>query len=229
MRFLMRFGGAIAMCAATLSAAVLFGGCNEPPMYQARAEKHLRSRGVEEPLIERLVNRRTLSDEEAQRLLAYRDAAVLHLLASNPSISRSVMETLAAHANDEVRNGLAGNPSTPADIAMKFRTKGAYTTMNSYIARNPNVPPEILVEVHRGGEGGRVGFALNPKCPVEVMHDIARVGSSTERAWPAANQSLPDELFAVFEADPDETVRRYLRSNPAYLRYAAEKKEQVGR
>ena len=193
-------------------------GCNEPPLYQTRARAFLEEQKIDEDVIERLVEIGPLTEEEAQKLYHSSHIAVLHLLGSNPSITESLIETLAQHPSVDVRTGVASNPSTPVQLLLSFRTPGRYTTVNDYVARNPGIPEEILWEMHANGEASYASLALNPSCPLELMERIAEEGNETDRAWLATNPNLPKEIMLQLEKDDSEVVRNYLRTNPTYNR-----------
>lgn len=84
-----------------------------------------------------------------------------------------------------------------------FRTKGKYTTVNDYIARNPNVSQHILTEMFRGKEIGNLSLALNPNCPIELMWAIFDEGNSVDQAWLARNPNLPEDLRLKLKAVRD--------------------------
>jgi len=201
----------------------IFFSCNAPPLYETRAEKFLRSKNVEEDLIKRVKGRQVISTKEAERLATFSNIPVLHLLANNPSTPENILRDLANHSNFEVHTGLVSNPATPIEVVLNFRTQGRYTTVNAYMARNPNLPTGTLVEMYNQGEIGKVSPALNPNCPPEIMWRIFREGDSLSRIWLATNPNLPEELMDRLETSPDSTVKQYLSTNRAYIKYQEQK------
>lgn len=207
---------------------LLLSSCgNEPPLYQMRAKEYLRSKGVSEDLIIRLSNREDISASEAERLSAYPNVPVLHLLASNPSTPEKILLKLIDHSSFEVHTGLVSNPSTPIDIVLKFRTKGEYTTVNDYISRNPNLPAEILIEMYNLGEIGKTGPALNPNCPKILLWRIFNEGTPADHAWLATNPNLPKELINKLENSGDSVVQQHLLTNPKYKSQKRPEKTQT--
>ena len=196
--------------------SLTLGACNGPPLYQSRATEFLRGHGIEEDLIQRLVNRRDISSDEADRLATFSNIPVLHFVAANPSTSKALLYRLAKHSSFEVHTGLVSNPSAPLDLVLSFRTPGKYTTVNDAMARNPNLPSNLIREMYVQGEIGRVSPALNPNCPPEIMWRIYNEGSSVDRAWLATNPNLPAALMARLETSSDKVVKDYLRTNPIY-------------
>lgn len=208
------FGGRLGSVLPWL-AALLLAACNAPPMYGTRAQQFLEKKGVPQATILRLVERKPLTADEAVRLEAFRDTAVRHLLAANPSIPREMILRLSADTDEEVRWGAADNPNAPVGRLLVLRDAGRYSTMNEYLARNPALPREVIVAMYRGGEANKAGFAMNPALPEDLMRDIAATGSDLDRTWLAANPSLPADLAARLAEDPSENVRRFLAQNPA--------------
>lgn len=213
--------------------AVAASACNAPPMYGTRAQEYLAKQGVSSDLILRLVEGRPLSESEAVMLEQFGNTsllhlfpgnpitAVLHLLASNPSIPAPMIERLVANRDEEVRRGVAYNPSAAVEILLPLRTPGKYSLMNESLARNPRIPAEVLDEMYRNREANRAAFAMNPNCPVALMRDIAEQGTDFDRTWLAANPSLPVDLTARLAGDPSENVQRFLARNPVFKNWKA--------
>jgi len=213
-----------------LSMAVVLAltACNAPPLYESRAQEYLAKQGVPSSLVVRLVERKPVSDREAARLEDLGDTvvlhllpgspitALLHLLASNPSIPASMIARLAANRDEEVRWGVAYNPNAPVETLLRLRTPGKYSTMNEYLARNPRIPTEVLLQMYRNTESNRSAFAMNPNCPADLMREIAGQGTDLDRSWLAANSNLPADLIARLALDPSENVQRILAQNPAF-------------
>lgn len=213
---------------------LILTACNTPPMYETRARAYLEKQGVAPELILRLEERKPLTAREAASLEHLGDSlvlhrlpgnpitALLHLLASNPSIPASMIARLAANRDEEVRWGVAYNSSTRVEILLPLRTPGKYSTMNEYLARNPRMPTEVLLEMYRNKEANRVGFAMNPNCPVDLMREIAEQGTDLDRTWLAANPGLPPDLIALLARDPSENVQRFLAQNHVFKNWKSE-------
>ncbi len=199
--------------------ALLLAACNSPPLYQTRAQDFLQRKGVPQATITRLIQRQPLATDEAVRLEGFRDPAVLHLLASNPSIPAAMILRLSADSDVEVRWGTAYNPRTPVARLLALREAGKYSTMNEHLARNPALPVEVMVAMYRSGEASKVGFAMNPALPEELMRDIASTGDELARIWLAGNPSLSPGIMETLERDLAEGVRRSLNQNPAWKQW----------
>lgn len=202
-----------------LTVCCLFlSGCNEPPRYQSKAENFLSKQGVPNDLIQRLQSQKPLSEEEAAHLNTFRNIPTLHLLASNPSTPPNILLNLSEHNSFEVHTGLVSNPATPLDVVLGFREKGSYSTVNSYMVRNPSLPQNILIEMFNAGETGLISPALNPNCPPEIMWEIFSRQDRLANIWLAANPNLPEELALRLAELDDSLIMERLRSNPAYRR-----------
>lgn len=204
---------------ATFISIALIVSCNTPPLYQTHARNFLESKGIERGLIDRIVDIRTLQEEEALLISRFNNIAVLHLLAANPTIPQQLLEKLAATSNEEIRWGAALNPHTPLEMLLKWRTVKQYSTINEYLARNPNLPASVLREMYDNKEAGLAGIGLNPNCPSDLMGKIATHGSETDRAWLATNPNIDSQLMVRLENDPSLVVRSYLNMNPTYKKH----------
>jgi len=217
-----------------ISFALLFllAACNSPPMYNTRAQEYLQKQGVSNDLILRLNDRKPLTESEAAMLEEFGNkwvhllpgnpvTAVLHLLASNPSISTSMIARLAKSRDEEVRWGVAYNRSAPVEVLLQLRTPGKYSTINEYLARNSSVPTEVLLQMYRNKEASWVEFAMNPNCPVDLMREIAEQGTDMDRTWLAANPNLPPDMIARLAHDPSRGVQHFLAQNRAFKEWKA--------
>lgn len=189
-------------------ALVLLQACNEPPLYETRARNFLEGNDVPEATIERLVRRQPLSDAEVEQMASYRKVIpVLHLLGANPATPELMMRQLAEHPSFEVRTGVAGNPKAPLDLLLSLRVPGKYHTVNHYLARNPAMPHDMLMNMYRAGEATELGFAMNPNCPPELMPSLAASEHELTRYWLARNPGLPETLRRSLLQDDSERVR----------------------
>jgi len=217
----------------SMASVLALTACNAPPLYESRAQEYLAKQGVPSSLIVRLVERKPLSDRDAATLEELGNTmvlhllpgnpitALLHLLASNPSIPASMIARLAANRDEEVRWGVAYNPNAPVETLLRLRTPGKYSTMNEYLARNPRIPTEVLLQMYRNTESNRSAFAMNPNCPADLMREIAELGTDMDRSWLAANPNLPTDLIARLARDPSENVQRFLAQNRAFKNWKA--------
>ncbi|NNE04145.1 MAG: hypothetical protein HKO64_10470 [Xanthomonadales bacterium] len=193
--------------------ALCLAACNAPPLYGKNAEEFLKQKGEPAELIEALKRRRPIEESDAQRLAAYGNVAVKHLVGANPGTPVSLLVALSRHEDSEVRTGVAVNENTPLDALLSMRTRGVYTTVNSMLARNPKIPVEILWEMQRFQEASLLDLGLNPASPPDLLRTVAKKGTSLDRTWLATNPSIPEDVMLDLAQDPDELVRQYLARN----------------
>lgn len=217
LQFISRAGLGIGLIVFLSSCDVLT--VNAPPMYEPRAREFLTEHGVPAATILKLEERTPLTAEEVTMLSRYNDAPTLHLLGSNPSASREILTRLVQHRVEDVRWGAATNPNTPLELLLKLRTPGKYSTMNSYLARNPALPEAVIREMFRTGEVAWYDIAMNTACPIDLMREIIERGTETDRTWLAWNRNLPPEIMERLANDPSPDVSRMLSGNPTYRRW----------
>ncbi len=190
--------------------------CNSPPLYRSRAEDFLQAQEMEPDLISRLTDGNPLESSEIERLLAFGNMAVTHLVAANTSTPEPVLRQLAKHRNREVRIGVAINEAAPLEVLLDLRSPGRYSTVGCALARNSRVPQKVLVEMYRRGEATLSCFANNRRCPRTVMVEIVRKGDGVARTGLAINPGLPPDLYREMRKIPSDRVQGYLDANPAY-------------
>lgn len=200
---------------------------NSPPLFHSRAESFLKSRGVAHPLVRKLIDETPLSPDEARALAAYGDPATLHLVVANAGAPADLVARLAEHQNEEVRWGAATNPKLASELQARLRTPGRYSTMNSYLARNPTLPAEVIRTMYRSKEASAASIAMNPSCPPDVVNDILANQPEDVRIWLAWNRGLSGEAFERLERDPSDGVARMLRANPAFARWKLQRSQRA--
>jgi hypothetical protein len=98
-------------------------------------------------------------------------------LASNPALSQSLIKKIfneiqEPHLTTWALQGLAENPSTPAEILKSLAARG-----NKYagiVAANPSTPPEVLQSLADRGNKFADSLASNPSAPVDFLERLAR-------------------------------------------------------
>lgn len=189
-------------------------GCvNEPPLYEHRASKYLAAQGESATVIADLTSGKPLSDQAISRLLGTENVPVLHLVGRNPGASREILERLSEHSNPEVRTGVALNEHAPTDLLIRLRSKGRKGIVNDHLAMNPSLPEGVLTEMYNNREAALTSFAVNERCPVAIMKDIAKSDDELARVWLASNPGLPDDVAQVLRRDRSPTVRQQLMRN----------------
>lgn len=200
---------------------------NSPPLFHTRAKAFLASRGVAPELADKLVNEQPLAPDEALQLVAFDDPATLHLVAANAGTPAEWVARLAEHRSEEVRWGAATNAKLTPDAQSRLRTPGRYSTMNSYLARNPALPAELIRTMYRTNEASAASIAMNPSCPPDVVDDILANQPEDVRIWLAWNRGLSADVFDRLERDPSDGVARMLRANPSYERLKRQRSQRA--
>lgn len=199
---------------------VALSACDDPSLYEMNAREFLETKGVDIEIIERLTMRMPLDGALLGTLARYGNISVLHLVGENPGTPGQLLAQLAGHDSLEVRTGVAVNPNTPLDALLKLRMPGRYTTQNNALARNPALPPSVLLEMYRSGEAGAISLGMNPNSPPELLRSIASGGTELDRSWLATNPGLPEDVARLLADDPSRMVREHLQNNPVYGRLA---------
>jgi len=189
---------------------------NSPPLYQKYAREYLLEERVDEDVIGKLTGKKPLSKSELQELSGFDNISVLHLLASNPSITEEMFNKFSKMGVDDIKTGLASNSKLSIERILSFRNKGKYSTVNGYVASNSNVPSEILSEMYKNKEALNVNFAINPNCPESVMASIYKNGNDIDKAWLATNPNLPADLFNKLKNSKSKIIANYAKINPQY-------------
>jgi len=191
---------------------LLLTACDDAALYNMHARDFLVEQGVSDEVIERLIMQAALEPEVIEILSEYENSSVLHLVAANPGASLQVLEKLARHEDIEVRLGVAENPNTPLELLLGLRTPGRYTALNTALARNPALPPEILQDMYRQRESLLSSFAMNPHTPPDVLRAIAHDGEDLDRVWLAGNPNLPEDVAQQLAQDASKVVRARLKN-----------------
>ena len=201
----------------TIIICTILTGCflaNSPPFYERDAKSYLTSKGEDSKIIQKLVEYKPLTKNEAEILFKYDDINVLHLLGSNQGTPIYILKKLADHGNFEVRTGVASNKNTPLPLLLKLRTINRYTTVNLVLSENPAIPQEILREMYHNNETSLWGLATNPNCPEEIMILAAKSNNWMDRSCIGSNHNIPIELFDILKNDTDSLNLLHLASNP---------------
>ncbi len=199
-------GASLCLVLALAGAILAASGCHEPPLYTTRAARVLRSASVNEDTIDRLSRRRPLEPEEVELLATFEEVPVLHLLGINESTSEDVLRRLAAHADPEVRAGVAANPAAPPELLDSLRGQ-ELRILKEALASNRGYAPAKLRTLFEANTTAWTAFAANPALPADLKMRIATEGDSRARYWLALNPELPAEVLEVLRRDELGSVR----------------------
>lgn len=118
----------------------------------------------------------------APSMLTPEEVATLH---PAPPVTESKLRRLrllAKHTNPRIRESVASNPNTPADVF-----------------------PSLAADTD---EGVRGCVARNEHTPCDVLRGLADDASEKVRGWLAVNYFVPADVMERLADDPSETVRR---------------------
>lgn len=133
----------------------------------------------------------------------------LRHLATSPAAGRQ-------HVDPYVRQSVAANPRTPADVLARWERSDGFTMPQ--VAKNPSTPPDVLARMATDTSTGnqtRAMVASNPTAPREVLARLAREEDRWVREHAATNPALGDTDLDRLAGDHDAKVRRSAATNPA--------------
>ena len=173
-----------------------------------------------------------LPETEMRRLFMEGDRLVRRGLAENHKIPMDILITLSEDDDHKVRVKVASNPSLPViDMRRLFSEKKTallHSETKRGLAKNPNTPIDILIELNKDESitvrtsllnhpkmKQRVQAAQNPKLTETEMRRLFREGDLSVRAGLAANPKVPMDILMTLSEDDDPVVRMRVASNPS--------------
>lgn len=131
------------ICTLWIVVLLLAAGCgNGDASPEQEARDHLADEDYPEELIDRVIHRGALSNQEIDALISEDEESLLFLLASNPHLPLEYQDALAGHEDDLVRSGLARNPSI-SRVNVGRLSEDPSPAVRSALAENPNVDQEM--------------------------------------------------------------------------------------
>lgn len=91
------------------------------------------------------------------------------LFASGEFCPPAILITLSQDGLAEVREVVAGNPSTPVEVLV---TLSADENVRGYVAGNPSTPLEVLMTLSESTDWNIEGLINNPRTPAETISDL---------------------------------------------------------
>ncbi len=105
-------------------------------------------------------------------LLAQNDPKIDLLLASNPAISTSSLQTLYERDPEALSEALCQNPNLPSPILIQYESLND-PNLTPHIAQNPATPSDILTRLfHQNDFEIHRALALNPTTPIEILQQL---------------------------------------------------------
>ncbi|MBM4386058.1 MAG: hypothetical protein FJ091_22185, partial [Deltaproteobacteria bacterium] len=130
------------------------------------------------------------------RLAQDEDKDVREQVAGNASTPAEVLGRLAQDEDWEVRMGVAGNASMPAEVLGRL-AQDKDTDVRAAVAANAAMPAEVLGRLAQDKDKDvRRGVAGNASTPAEVLGRLAQDKEERVRAYVAGNASTPAEVLA---------------------------------
>jgi len=136
--------------------------------------------------------------------LANTSVALARKVAGNPSAPVPLLETLAFHADKQVRRRVAANPTTPA--AMLMAIGGEFPeelfdnpSLDLYLFENPNLFDGI-------GAAALRALLKRDRCPPSFFAYAARQDDQATHLAVLANANAPREVVELLEQSEDEWV-----------------------
>jgi hypothetical protein len=123
-----------------------------------------------------------------------------------PQIAAIVARIDGKTAVDAEIGAFMQNPLCPPDLLQRQAdTAPAY---REYIARNPNIPADLLVKLSKDATPSvRYSAATNPNLPASELPRMATDTDATVREMVTWKKELPDESFLLLLDDPEPRVR----------------------
>ncbi|MEM8777798.1 MAG: HEAT repeat domain-containing protein, partial [Cyanobacteria bacterium P01_G01_bin.49] len=161
---------------------------------------------------------------QIQEVPAYRSIAAI--LVGNPNTPIALREKLknklirpnvgvsGYYSDRDVITALAYNPSIPEPERMKYFEQLLSIRNNEYVAKNPNTPPEILLQIMSQPGTGRQAVSRNPNAPHSALEELAKDENRTTRNWVAENPGTPSHILIQLARDYDHSVRESALKNP---------------
>jgi hypothetical protein len=187
----------------------------------------------ESPLVRgRAARNPRLPKTEMRRLFLEENRSVNTGLAKNPKVPMDILIALTEDDLPRVRFIIAQNPRlTEKDIRRLFaENKSSYLhlTTKRGLAKNPNTPIDILIELSKDKKEYIRIYALqhpkmkqrgraaqNPKLSETEMRRLYREGGFWVMTGLAINPKVPMDILMTLSEDGNPLVRRQVASNPS--------------
>jgi hypothetical protein len=162
-----------------------------------------------------LISRYEIAPEVLVKLAGDSNENVRQLVADNPSTPPEALSQLAGDPIENVRQTIAGRRSTPPEVlARLIGDRDASTYL--WVARNPSTPPEALARLAGDPDRNvRTGVAYNPSTPPKVLIQLAGDADASVRFDVAKNPSTPSEALARLAGDRNEYIRQVVAGRRA--------------
>ena len=164
--------------------------------------------------------------ELLERLAQDSEAYVRQGVAGNTSTPPSILTHLAQAPEWYVRQGVAGNANTPPSVLIHLVQDPKWYVRQG-VARNVNTPPSVLVHLVQDPDVYvRREVAWNVNTPPSVLARLAQDPNVWVRQWVVRNVNTPPSVLTRLAQDPNADVRQEVAGNihtpPAVLTHLAQ-------
>ena len=152
-----------------------------------------------------------------------RELAVMRLVARHSNVEERTLIELAKSPDHYVLGSVAGNSKTPVEILQHFFNRADRDYLIDWgLARNPNTPVDILLELVKSSNEytrrpAASTLAGNPETPVETLRHIFNM-IDKDNYWVdwklAQNPNTPADILCELAKSPNRDIRRFAESNP---------------
>ncbi len=114
----------------------------------------------------------------------------------------------------DVITALAYNTAIPESERKEYFEQLLSIRNNESLARNPDTPPEILLQIMSQPGTGRQAVSRNPNAPHSALEELAKDENRTTRNWVAENPGTPSHILMNLARDSDNNVIESALKNP---------------
>ena len=126
---------------------------------------------------------------------------------------RDLLEALSKRPSEGDRSSAAQNPAMPSS-ALETLSSDSKSSVRRAVASNLQCPPEVLTRLAKDGSAVQEELARNPNTPLEVLVELAASKFPQVRKKLAVHAHRSAELRRKLGADPDEDIRAATASCP---------------
>lgn len=163
--------------------------------------------------LEEFVKRSLIPEFILEQLARHQDQSIREFVASNPNTPVPLLKQLAQDKDIDVRRCVARNPNTPLKL-LKQLTQDEDNYVRLCIACKPDLPVQIL-KLLKLDHKILVDVASNPNTPVQVLEQLAQHDNYySVRMCVACNPNTPFKFLEQLVQDKDKRVRRFVAKNP---------------
>jgi len=170
----------------------------------------------------------SLTSEDLKKILdeylswdpAFQREDIAVLIALHPNLSVKEIKSLYTSPNRYIRQGIAENKSTPAEILSKL-SEDEHIMVRNGVVRNPSAPTEILYKFISPEDSPwetRAAMALNPGAPLDIYKRLAQSNTYGYQKIIdnlAENQEVPTEALELINySELTEHAKWYLSMHP---------------